>query len=69
MPVSDDGLLKGTVQYMLKKNLRPNKIHVFWVTQPYLNLLTKPRFFFRFSGKCIILCILKGTYVENSSKK
>ena len=26
----------------------------------YLNLLVKPRIFFRFSGKNIILCILKG---------
>ena len=39
--------------------LRPNKkIPVFRVTRPYLNLLLKPRFFFRFSGKNII--ILKG---------
>ena len=36
------------------------KIPVFRVTQPYLNLLVKPRIFFRFSGKNIILCILKG---------
>ena len=42
--------------------LRPNKkIPVFRVTQPYLNLLVKPRIIFRFSGeKNIILCILKG---------
>ena len=41
--------------------LRPNKeIFVFRVTRPYLNLLIKPRFFFRFSGKNIISCILKG---------
>ena len=26
----------------------------------YLNFLVKPRFFFRFSGKNIFLCILKG---------
>ena len=33
--------------------IRPNKkkIPVFRVTQPYLNLLLKPRKFFRFSGK------------------
>ena len=30
------------------------------MTRPYLNLLMKPRIFFRFSGKNIILCILKG---------
>ena len=30
------------------------------VTQPYLNLLVKPQFFFKFSGKDIILCLLKG---------
>ena len=30
------------------------------VTRAYLNLLVKPRIFFRFSGKKIILCILKG---------
>ena len=31
---------------------RPNKkISVFRVTRPYLNLLVKPRIFFRFSGK------------------
>ena len=39
---------------------------VFWLVQikntcvTYLNLLVKPRIFFRFSGKNIILCILKG---------
>ena len=40
------------------------KIHVFKfrVTQPYLNLLVKPNFFSRFSGKNIILCILKGEF-------
>ena len=32
--------------------IRPNKkIPVFRVTQPYINLLVKPRIFFRFSGK------------------
>ena len=32
--------------------IRPNKkISVFRVTRPYLNLLVKPRTFFRFSGK------------------
>ena len=32
--------------------VRPNKkMPVFRVTRPYLNLLMKPRFFFRFSGK------------------
>ena len=36
------------------------KIPVLRVTLPYLNLLVKPRFFFRFSEKYIILCILKG---------
>ena len=36
------------------------KIPVFRVTRPYLNLLVKPRNFFRYSGKNIILCILKG---------
>ena len=36
------------------------KILVFRVTQPYLNLLVKPRIVFMFSGKNIILCILKG---------
>ena len=41
-------------------SIRPNKKRpVFKVTRPYLNLLVKPRFF-RFSGKNIILCILKG---------
>ena len=38
----------------------PKKTPVFRVTQPYLNLLVKPRNFFRFSGKNIIVCILKG---------
>ena len=33
---------------------------MFRVTQPYSNFLVKPRIFFRFSGKNIILCILKG---------
>ena len=36
------------------------KIPVFRITRNYLNLLVKPRFFFRFSGKNIILCFLKG---------
>ena len=36
------------------------KIPVFRVTQPYLHLLVKPRIFFSFPGKNIILCILKG---------
>ena len=41
--------------------LRPNeKITVFRVTRRYLNLLVKPSIFFRFSGKNIISCILKG---------
>ena len=41
--------------------VRPNKkLPVFRVTQPYLNLRVKLRNFFRFSGKYIILCILKG---------
>ena len=35
-----------------ESNVRPNKkIPVFRVAQPYLNLLVKPRFIFRFSGK------------------
>ena len=43
------------------QEIRPNKkVPKFCVTQPYLNLLVKPRIFFRFSGKNIILCILKG---------
>ena len=33
---------------------------MFRVTRPCLNLLMKPRIFFMFSGKNIILCILKG---------
>ena len=33
---------------------------MFRVTQPYINLLAKPRTFFMFSRKNIILCILKG---------
>ena len=48
---------------LLKRSifLRPNKnVHVFRVTQPYLNLPVKPRIFSGFSGKNIILCILKG---------
>ena len=41
--------------------VRPNKkFPVFRVTRPYLNLLVIHSFFFRFSGKNIILCILKG---------
>ena len=36
------------------------KIPVFRVARPYLNLPVKPRIFLRFSGKNIILCILKG---------
>ena len=33
---------------------------MFRVTRPYQNIQVKPRFFFRFSGNNIILCILKG---------
>ena len=40
--------------------IRPNKKSLFRVAQPYLNLLVKPWFFFRFSENNIILCILKG---------
>ena len=41
--------------------LRPNKIYyMLRITRPYLNLLVKPRIFFRTSGKYIIVCILKG---------
>ena len=41
--------------------LRSNKkVPVFRVTQPYPNLLVKPRFFSSFLGKNIILGILKG---------
>ena len=44
-----------------KFKLRPKfKKNVFMVTRPYLNLLVRPRTFFRFSQKYIILCILKG---------
>ena len=47
--------------YMASSVVRPNiKILLFRVTRPYLNLLVKPRIFFKFSGKNIILCILKG---------
>ena len=37
----------------------PNKIHVFRVIRPYLNLLVKT-IIFQVSEKNIILCILKG---------
>ena len=40
--------------------LANKKIPVFRVTRPHLNLLVKPSIFFRFSGKSIILCILKS---------
>ena len=41
--------------------VRPNKKEtLFRVTQPYLNLLVKPRIFSGFLEKSIILCILKG---------
>ena len=38
------------------------------VTQPYLNLLVEPRIFFRFSGKNIILWMLKGKMPFNMRK-
>ena len=47
-------LLKNCILGQIKK------IPVFRVTRTYLNLLVKPRIFFRFSGKNIILYILKG---------
>ena len=37
--------------------LRPNKKTVFSVTQPYINLLVKPRIFSGFPDKNMILCI------------
>ena len=36
------------------------KIPVFRLTRPYLNVLVKPRIFSGFLEKYIILCILKG---------
>ena len=44
------------------------KKSVFRVTRPYLNLLVKSRIFFRFSGKYIILCILKGRCLSKCIK-
>ena len=45
------------LQTIFSNCVRPNQIiPVFRVTQPYLNLLVK----FRFSGKKIILCTLRG---------
>ena len=41
---------------------------VFRVTRPYLNLLVKPRMFFRFSGKNMMLCILKGEMPSKMNK-
>ena len=53
--------LKYNGQYPILIVIKQNKkIPVFRVTRPYLNLLVKPRIFFRFSGKNRILCILKG---------
>ena len=66
VPDIDTETDKKPVQRTISENslgeLRPNtKIPVFRVARPYLNLLVKPRIFFRFSGKkYIILCILKG---------
>ena len=39
------------------------------LTQPYLNLLVKPRIFFKFSGKNIILCILSKSIKKIQNKK
>ena len=39
------------------------------VTRPYLDLLVKPKFFFTFSGKNIIICILKGKFTFQNEKK
>ena len=51
-----------TITEVINSTTRPNrKILVFRVTQPYLNLLVKPRIFFRLlRKKNIVLCILKG---------
>ena len=54
---------------IFKVNLAKQKILVIRVTWPYLNLLVKPRIFFRFSGKKIILCILKGDMPLKMHKK
>ena len=40
--------------------LAKQKVPVFRVRQPYLNLLVKPRIFSGFLEKNIILCTLKG---------
>ena len=54
-------LMHGGLKKQEGHYVRPNKnIPVFRVTRPYLNLLVKPRIFSGFSGKNIILCILKG---------
>ena len=45
-------------------NEAKQEIYVFRVTQPYLKLHVKPRNCIRISGKCIILCILKGISVK-----
>ena len=45
---------------MIKPCIGPNKrMPVYRVTQPYLNLVVKPRIFSGFLEKYIILCILK----------
>ena len=46
----------------------PNKKIVFRETQPYLNLLVKPRFFFSFSGKKLMLFKFMELYFFQKKK-
>ena len=61
--------LYDTHDYSTDLDIRPNKNYLcFRVTRPFLNVLVKPRIFFRFSGKNRILCIMKGLYFFQKKK-
>ena len=55
--------------YEIHKAKMKKKKKQFKLTQPYLNLLEKPRIFFRFSGKYMILCIWQVFLSKEKEKK
>ena len=63
MLAGSKGYLGAVGKFYLRLN---KKIPVFRVTPIYLNSLVKPRFLSRFSGRNIILCILKGKMPFNA---
>ena len=58
-------MIIGPLLEKRKYKIRPNKkMPVLRVTRPYLNLLVKPRSFFRFSGKNRIYIFFKKKKIK-----